>query len=415
MSELLLTDEEQALAQGEAGEAAKWGIKFQISVGSFFGARRLVPIRSAHVMCDGEALGEAGTRFLEEWAQQEASVRVPTTTDPRSIDPARPNALGQSSEIIGREQRIMESLRRLGAVPCHSCINYQTLDIPHFGEHLGWGDTGTVIYANSVAGARSNFEGGPAALAAALSGRVAEYGFHLDEVRRGSVLVSLDFTPRNTSEWGALGCLVGRGFPGYWQVPVFDAIERSPTPDELKHLGAALASYGSHAMFHIVGFTPEARTAAEALGGSKPSNRIVVGREDITSVFRSFPPEKDKPDVVVFGTPQLSLWELKELAEMFQGVRPRVPVLLTTSPQVRHEAEGFGYVSPLEAAGIQVLGGVCFYLMTARELARQHNFRTIVTNSAKLANIIAGYGYNPVFRSTEACVAAAATGHIPTP
>ena len=39
----------------------------------------------------------------------------------------------------------------------------------------------SVIYANSVLGARSNFEGGPSALAAALTGRTPRYGYHLDE------------------------------------------------------------------------------------------------------------------------------------------------------------------------------------------------------------------------------------------
>ena len=68
-----------------------------------------------------------------------------------------------------------------------TCINYQTVSPPRFGEHVAWGDTGTVIFANAVAGARSNFEGGPVALAAALTGRTARYGYHLPEQRLGTV------------------------------------------------------------------------------------------------------------------------------------------------------------------------------------------------------------------------------------
>ena len=48
------------------------------------------------------------------------------------------------------------------------------------------GDTGVVIYSNSVQGARSNFEGGPSALAAGLTGRTPRYGYHLDAHRAGT-------------------------------------------------------------------------------------------------------------------------------------------------------------------------------------------------------------------------------------
>ena len=34
--------------------------------------------------------------------------------------------------------------------------------MPLNGDHVAYGDTGVVIYSNSVCGARSNFEGGPA-------------------------------------------------------------------------------------------------------------------------------------------------------------------------------------------------------------------------------------------------------------
>ncbi len=50
--------------------------------------------------------------------------------------------------------------------------------------------------------------------------------------------------------------------------------------------------------------------------------------------------------------------------------------------------------------------------MTARELHERFGYRTIVTNSSKLANIIEGYGYNPIFRRTDACIEAAVTGRV---
>jgi predicted aconitase len=85
-------------------------------------------------------------------------------------------------------------------------------------------------------------------------------------------------------------------------------------------------------------------------------------------------------------------------------------VLLTTSAAVKALADQLGYTAAVEAAGAVVLTGVCYYIMTARELAERHGYRTILTDSAKLANIIAGYGYNPVFRPTAECVAGAIHG-----
>lgn len=397
---------------GAHGEAERWAIAYQRDVGRFFGAERLVRVRSAHVHCDGEALGEPGVAFLERWADAGARVRIPLTLDPRSTDGPRARELGQDQAIVETEARIVAALMRMGAVPTNTCINYQIVDAPRFGEHLAWGDTGSVIYANSVAGARSNFEGGPAALAAALTGRTPEYGFHLDSERRGTVRVRVEDPPRGLSDWGALGCLTGRALPGYTQVPVFEGLPEGPTPDELKHLGAALASYGSHAMFHIVGVTPEARSRDEAFAGAAPEAALVVGPGDLARQYASFTPEKPSPDVIVFGTPQLSLFEFKEIAEGLAGGRVSSPVYLTTSAQVNAAADEYGYGELVRASGAIVLTGVCFYLMTAREIARRKGYRTLLTNSAKLANTIGGYGYNPVFRSTEDCLRAALTGEI---
>lgn len=407
-----LTLQEQAMLDGAKGPAAKWGLQYQTAVGEYFAAPRLLPIRSAHVMCDSEAVTEAGIAFLERWAEEGAEVAVTTSLDPRSADFAHAAQLGQNEEVVVREKRILKAMTALGAIPSNTCINYQVLDVPRYGEHLGWGDTGAVIYANSVAGARSNFEGGPAALAAALTGRVADYGFHRDDQRRGTAAVRLETTMRHAADWGALGCIVGRRLPSYWEVPVFFGSDSEPLVDELKQLGAALASYGSQGMFHMIGVTPEAEDEDEAFGGRKAQTTLRITREDLDSVYANFRADAD-PDVVVFGTPQLSLLEFKELSEQLRTREVRLPVLLTTAPQVKCAAEMFGYLDELDTTRVTVLSGVCFYVMTAREVGARNNFRVIVTDSAKLANIIEGYGYQPVFRPREQCLEIAMTGTVP--
>jgi predicted aconitase len=118
--------------------------------------------------------------------------------------------------------------------------------------------------------------------------------------------------------------------------------------------------------------------------------------------------------VVVFAAPQLSLLEVAELARLLNGrwVHAATALLIATSPEIRHAAERLGYVATIERAGGVVLEGVCFYQMHARVLAEVNGWRTLMTNSAKLVNIIAGYGYEPVLAPMERCVASAVAGRF---
>ena len=155
------------------------------------------------------------------------------------------------------EARAIAALSAFGVLMTDTCINYQTIMPPVRGEHLAMGDTGVVIYSNSVFGARSNFEGGPSALAAGLTGRTPRYGYHLDECRLPTRHFRLAATPRDLSEWGALGGIVGRECGSYWEVPLIEGVAEPPGSDALKHFGAALASYGSVALFHMPGITAD--------------------------------------------------------------------------------------------------------------------------------------------------------------
>ena len=410
-----LNDDERAMLAGERGEAVRRAIALQIKVGDFFGAADFVPIDSAHMMAEIESMGEPCLAWVEEMADLGGQAVVPTTSNPRSVDVALWEALGQDERQVQLELRLTRALQRLGIMTLDTCINYQTVSPPRFAEHVAWGDTGTVIFANAVAGARSNFEGGPVALAAALTGRTARYGYHLPEQRLGTALIEVRDQPTCTSDWGALGCWIGRQVSDYWQVPVITGVEVQPTVDQLKQLGACLASYGSLAMFHLVGVTPEARTVEEAFGGHQPARRLTLEAGDLRRTYQGFQAERSRPDVVAFTAPQLSIVELRDLAGLLSGrsVHPDVRLLITTNYQNRAAADRLGYAQTIEAAGGLLLSGACFYLMTARELAEKHGWRTIVTDSAKLANIIPGYGYNSVFRPTEVCVEAAVRGELP--
>ncbi len=406
-----LRDEAAAMLRGEMGAARQWAVQHQIRVGSYLGARDMVAVQQAHIMADTESLGETGVAWLERFAAMppgDRRVRIPTITDPRGTDFGAAGRLKQQDWMVALERRTSDAFEALGILMTNTCINYQTIMPPVRGEHMAYGDTGVVIYCNAVLGARSNFEGGPSALAAGLTGLTPRYGYHLDECRRGSLLIEASWTPRALHEWGALGGVVGRLAGDYWRVPVITGFDQVPGSDEMKHFGAAMASFGSVAMFHIDGITPE---SANAFDGPPPP-ALPVGQSDIATLIAEYATGGDAVDVVVFAAPQLSLLEMRMLADRLDGRHVTVPLLAITSPQIKPDADRMGLTARIEASGAMVLSGMCFYQSYARELAEANGWRRLATNSAKLTNILGGYGYTPVLLSMDQCLDAACSGRI---
>lgn len=407
-----LDTEEKAMLAGEMGPVPQAALQHQLKVGDFFGARDFVPVTQAHIMADTESLGEHGVKWLESLAAErkgQRTVRIPTITDPRGTDFTKARELKQAPWMLDLEHRAIAAFVKLGVSMTDTCINYQTVLAATRGEHVAFGDTGVVIYSNSVCGARSNFEGGPSALSAGLTGRTPRYGFHLDAHRRGTLHVRTTYTPGSLNDWGALGGVIGRLAGNYWDVPVVEGIDRAPTSDELKHFGAAMASFGSVALFHLVGITPEASTLEDVAG--KGMRKHKVGRAEVKALQASYAVDRNV-DVVVFSAPQLSIFELRALAGLCDGRKFKRPLLAVTSPQVKPDADRFGYTQRIEAAGGTVFSGMCFYQSYAREIAEANGWKRLATNSAKMVNILGGYGYVPMLASMEDCVEAAVSGRL---
>src|SRR6188472_184875 len=218
-----LNDEENEILAGKAGPVPQQALQHQIKVGEFFDAEDFVPVTQAHVMADTESLGEAGVRWLEGLAatsEGRRHIRVPTITDPRGTDFAKTAFLGHTPAMLDLERRAISAFVKLGVAMTDTCINYQTIQAPTRNEHVAFGDTGVVIYSNSICGARSNYEGGPSALSAGLTGRTPRYGYHLDAQRRATLRVRVDAQPKSLNDWGALGGVIGRLAGNYWAVPV---------------------------------------------------------------------------------------------------------------------------------------------------------------------------------------------------
>ena len=412
-----LTDEERAMLAGEQGPARRWAMRHQIAVGAFFDAPDFVAVGQAHIMADTESLGEAGVAWLEGLAalpKDHRRVRIPTITDPRGLDFDTYKRLKQTDAMADIEGRASRALEALGVMMTNTCINYQTILPPVRGEHLAFGDTGVVIYANSVMGARSNFEGGPSALAAGLTGRTPRYGYHLDAQRVGTKHFVLSHQPGDLSSWGALGGIVGKATNSYWEIPVITGLKRPPNSDELKHFGAALASFGSVALFHIPGVTAEAQSLEAAfLGRAVPPATAITGA-DFDAFYATYAARGDKVDVVVFAAPQLSLIEMQQVADLMDGrrVNERTSLVVATSPEIKFAADRMGLTRRIEDAGGIVASGVCFYQSYAREMAEANGWQRLLTNSAKLVNIIAGYGYKPTLATMENCIDSAVAGKV---
>ena len=407
-----LKDEEKAMLAGDFGPAVKWAIEHQLQVGRMFDAKDMVAVSQAHMMADPESLGEAGVAFTEKLAETDTRVRIPMITDPRGVDLNYYEPLGQSENMADLERRFIFACKAMGITMTNTCINYQTIMPPVFGEHVAFGDTGVVIYSNSVCGARSNFEGGPSALAAGLTGITPRYGLHLNNNRRPTKRFRIMSQPKDLTDWGVLGATIGRMAGSYWEVPLIEGVEKTPSSDQLKHFGAAMASYGSVPLFHIVGVTPECQKLEDMDFIDLEITRIDV--EATSDLKKPFTAAGEIVDVVVFAAPQLSIIEMAELAALCSG-RQRsdaTDVIVCTSAQVYGDAVSMGYVDKIEAFGGRILVGTCFYQQYAREIGEANGWKRLLSNSAKIVNILGGYGYQPALASMEACIASAEKGRI---
>lgn len=402
---LKLDDQRQAMQQGQWGEPWRWAMAQQTQVAKFFGATHFLPVDSAQVGAEAGTMGEVGIKLVEQLAKQGAQFQVPTLTAACSVDFQRSLDYGVPRVQMELEHRLHRALRKMGCIDSSTCINYQTVSPPRFRQHLAWGDTGAVAFANGVSGARSNYEAGPASVAAALTGMVPAYGFHLSENRYATRIFEVHTPLSGTSDWSALGAFVGKEIADYWTVPAVIAPDSNPSIDDLKHFAAAAASFGSVAMFHVVGLTPEAPTLLEACGGKIPPHRQSITRADLNQAFPSFPVDL-QPDLVVFSAPQLSLHEVAHIIQLMRNrcVSPGTRMIMTVNAQVESELLRNGLMTLLQNSGVEILTGTCFYVMAPTIVKLALNAHTLITPSTKLLNILRGAGYEVALGSVEQCV-----------
>ncbi len=400
-----LTDGERALLDGASGRAARVAMEILVALGEIYGAEEMVPVRSVQVSgVSFHNLGEAGLEWLREMAR-DGRARVLATLNPAGMDLERWRDLGVDPEFARRQQSVIEAYTAMGIAPWCTCTPYLVGNLPGPGEHVAWAESSAVAYANSVLGARTNREGGPSALAAALTGRTPRYGLHLDENRRPEVVVTLDAAPRDTAEWGALGALLGRRHGARVLRLRAGATHPfpPPTPAELKALGAALVTYGGSPLFHVDSLTPSAPP------GPAPAESDAVDRaalDDALAALDDGSGGGDRLDMVTLGCPHASLEELTRVAALLDGRRVRVPLWVSTARATAEAAARLGLVERIEASGAVVVRDTCFAVAPLDRPGA-----TVATDSAK--GCYYGRGHNGLrmrIGSPERCVEAAVRG-----
>lgn len=406
-----LSDSDRLMLVGGAGEATQLAMRIIVEMGNALGAAGLRDVTSAHI--DGCLYhGQAGLDFAEHLVKRGGKVSVPTTLNVGSIDLLHPHFFQGDKPTQVNAKRLMDAYVALGGRPTWTCAPYQLPQRPSFGEHIAWAESNAIVFANSVLGARTNRYGDFVDICAAITGRVPDAGLHKTENRRGQVVFQLrdvKSTLLNSDVlYPVLGHLVGT--LARTRIPVVDGLPGT-SEDNLKALGAAAASAGSVALFHVTGITPEAPTLREALQGAEPEELITV-TPDILATYRDSlsTNSSNHIDAVSIGTPHFSTDEFGRLMPLLQTWRKHraVDFFISTSRHVRSEIEARGWLSACESAGIEVVVDTCTYVTPILR-----NSRVVMTNSAKWAYYAPGnLGVDVVFGSLEECVRSAQLGRV---
>jgi len=410
---LTLSSKDHEMLRGEFGPATKMAMSIVARMAEVSGAGELLHISGAHI--DSTVyIGEAGLEFAERLASLGAKVCVPTTLNVSGLDEHHWQEWAVPSDWARQAHRQMIAYQSMGTIPTWTCAPYQTEMRPSFGQQIAWGESNAIVFANSVLGARTERYPDLFDICCAITGRVPAIGLHLTENRRGQLLFHLVDIPeqlqRSDDFHPVLGNLIGKA--ALDKVPVIEGMSVIPDEDQLKAFGAAAASSGGVALFHMIGITPEAPTLEEAFHGNVPTESINIGMEELRASRRELThTDSSQLHMVVLGSPHFSLAEFRRLAPMLAGKRkhPDVEFLVTSSRAMTQLARKAGFLDPLEAFGAKITVDTC--ILTSPMLPAE--IRNLMTNSAKFAYYTPGLlGRKIAFGSLKDCINSAVAGEI---
>ena len=375
---MFLTKEEQAMWDGEFGETIRKSMDILVALGDIYGASKLVDITSAQVSgVSYKTIGDAGLEYLNDLANDgSGKATINASLNPPGTDLDNWEKLGFPKEFALKQNEIVDAYSKLGISKTCTCTPYLVGNVPRFKDHISWSESSAVAYANSVIGARTNREGGPAALAAAIVGKTPLYGFHLAENRLANLVVNVGCN-LGGADFGALGYIIGKVVGG--GVPYFK-LNNIPSNNDLKTLGAALASSGSVALYHVEDVTPE----ADLVDVGEIEDIMFISENQILETRNKLTTTDKSPDLVCLGCPHASLEEIKQVADVVRGKTIKNKLWICTSISVKATADRMGYTKTIEDAGGNVVCDTCMVVAPIEEMG----FEVIGVNSAKAANYV---------------------------
>lgn len=417
-AQLVLTSDEERMLHGADGDGVALAMRVVVGLSRAVGASRLVEITSAHVdSCLYH--GRVSLDFANRLVELGASVRVPTTLNVGSMDLLHPGLVRTKTdterEVSLKGRQLMSAYLALGCQATWTCAPYQLPGRPALGEHIAWAESNAIVFANSVLGARTDRYGDFLDICAAITGRAPFSGLQTDEARRGTVVFDCGVLGRDFLQTELAYPLLGHyvGSVAGAENPVLVGIPTDVSEDKLKAFGAAAASSGGVAMFHVVGVTPEAATLEHALQGRPPHSTREVGREVLRATRAELSTfSSGRLDAVSVGTPHASYAECELLADLLRDGPPihrDVAFYLSTGRATLARAEQSGVLRILESAGVTVVVDTCTYVTSI--LAP--GLKNVMTNSAKWAHYAPGnINVDVVLGSVHECVASARLGHV---
>ena len=368
-----LTPEEQEMLDGKYGKAAKKSMEILTTLGDIFDAECMVDVVGVQIAGVSYAnLGEAGLEYLTELAE-DGKVRVLTTLNPAGMDRENWQALGIDKDFAKNQNRAIEAFAKMGIITTCSCTPYLIGNTPHFGQHLAWAESSAVCYSNSVIGAKTNREGGPSALASALTGKTPLYGYHLDENRHGQVLINVKAQIKGTDEFGVLGKIIGDKLGELEKkIPYITGIS-SATVEELKSFCASVATYGGTALFHMEGITPEFNNYP------KPEELVFdITQVDLEKTRAELIDSDIEIDFVSIGCPHASIHEIAQVSKLLEGKKVKKEFWITTARPTKRIADETGYSKIIEDAGAKFAADTCCVVAPIKG-----RFKGIMVDSAK--------------------------------
>ncbi len=410
---LSLTDKDRGMLRGDHGPAARMAMSIVVRMAEVAGARELLDITGAHI--DSTVyIGDAGLEFAERLAGMGAKVSVPTTLNVSGLDEHHWQEWAVPNDWARQAHRQMIAYQSMGTIPTWTCAPYQTEMRPSFGQQIAWGESNAIVFANSVLGARTERYPDLFDICCAITRRAPAMGLHLTENRAGQILLQLKDIPQSLQQsddfYPVFGHFIGRA--SHDKIPVIQGMSIVPNEDQLKALGAAAASSGAVALFHMIGVTPEAPTLESAFQGNQPEETIHVTMDMLRQARRELThTDSDALDMVVLGSPHFSLAEFKLLAPLVHGRRkhPNVKFLVTSSRAMTQLAQQAGYLDVLQSFGAQLTVDTC--ILTTPMLPP--NVKYLMTNSAKFAYYTPGLLARQItFGSLKDCVDSAVEGRV---